>query len=429
MLFKNINILNKNFEVERNMYLGVKDERINYIGKEKPTEDYGEEYDGHDNLLMPGFYNAHAHSPMTLTRGYGENLSLQDWLNKKIFPFEAHLDSNAVYWGTTLAMMESLRFGIVATSDMYFFIDDMVEAMVNSGAKNNISRGITNFTGEDLKTLPQYNEVIRDIKNYHNMENERIKIDTSLHGEYTSDEGTARTLAAMTKEMGVNIQVHVSETKLEHEECKGRHNGMTPVEYLNDCGIFDMPATAAHCVWIEGNDFNILKEKGVTVATNPVSNLKLASGICDVNRVMENGINLAIGTDGVGSNNNLNFFEEIKTMALLGKIKTGDPSKVTPAQALEAATIGGAKSMGRFDCGTIEIGKKADLILVNTNLPNMQPVHAMANNLVYSATGSDIIMTMVDGKVLYNKGEFLTMDAEKAIFQAKKATEKILGKM
>ncbi|MDD6043167.1 MAG: amidohydrolase [Eubacteriaceae bacterium] len=427
MLFNKITLLNENFEIERDMYVGVKDDRIAYIGKEKPEGDFGEEYDGKNRLLMPGFYNAHAHSPMSLMRGYGENLVLQDWLTTKIFPFEDQLDSNAVYWGTLLCMAESLKYGIVSSSDMYYFIPDMVNAVMDSGAKSNISRSIANPMGIPYDELPSIEEAKESLR-YHGYGNGRILIDTSLHAEYTNNVETATRLAEFTKEAGAIMHVHCSETKLEHDECKSRH-GKTPAQFYNDCGLFDGPALAAHCVWCEEEDLIIFREKGVSVATNPMSNLKLASGICDVTEMQKMGINVALGTDSVSSNNNLNFFEEMKVMATLAKVKKMDPTVITPKEALMMATLNGAKAQGRADCGCIALGNKADMIVLRTDTPNMHPVHNMLNNLVYSASSGDISMTIVDGKVLYKDGEYTTIDIEKTIFEAEVATEKILKKL
>lgn len=429
MLFKEIRILNKDFEIEEDMYVGVKDDTIAYVGKERPAEDYGQEYDGKNRLLMPGFYNAHAHSPMALMRGYGENLVLQDWLNTRIFPFEDKLTSNAVYWGTMLCMAESIRFGIVSSSDMYYFIPDMAKAVADSGAKSNLSRSVANPMGMAYDQLPSVQETLDAIKLYHGYADGRILMDTSIHAEYTTNEETVRGLAALTKEHDLIMHVHVSETKLEHEECKGRHGGLTPAQYFNQCGLFDTRTLAAHCVWCEGEDFDILKEKEVTVATNPISNLKLASGICDAPKLMKMGINVAIGTDSVASNNSLNFLEEIKTFATVAKVNAMDPTLITPKEALMAATRNGALAQGRTDCGVLKEGNKADLIVLRTDVANMHPIHNLANNIVYAASGSDIALTMVDGKILYQNGEYTTIDIEKTIFEAEKATAEILKQL
>ncbi|MBK5253970.1 MAG: amidohydrolase [Peptostreptococcaceae bacterium] len=427
MLFKNISILDENFEIKEDMYVGIKGNKINYVSSEAPILSFGDLYDGKNKLLMPGFYNAHGHSPMSLMRGYSENLSLQNWLTKKIFPFEEKLYRKAVYWATQLTMAESMRYGIVSTTDMYYFIDDMVRAIVKSGEKCNISRALVNPSGANPDGLECVKEMKETALTYHGFKNDKILVDNSIHAEYTSDERTVRYIAEYTKEMGLGMHVHVSETELETEECKQRHGGKTPIEYFAEVGLFDTRTTAAHCIWINDNDRDILKEKNVNVASNPISNLKLASGICNVPKLYEKGINVAIGTDSVASNNNLDFFEEIKTFALLGKIKNNDPSLMTPKQVLHSATRSGALSQGREDCGLIKEGFKADMIVVDLNVPNMQPIHNTINNLVYSASGKDVCLTMVDGRVLYKDGEYLTIDVESVMYETNYAKNKILG--
>lgn len=429
MLFKNITILDENLEIQKDMYVATDGSHIAYIGKQKPENQYGREYDGKGKLLMSGFYNSHAHSPMSLMRGYGENLGLQDWLTKKIFPFEAKLDGNAVYWGTMLTYAESLRFGIVSSSDMYYFIDEMVKATVESGIKGNIARGITNFTNEDIMTMDSMKEAKRTFEEYNNICDNRIKIDMSIHGEYTSNPETVKAVAEYAKQQSARMHIHVSETEKEHLECKMRHDGKTPIEYFNELGLLDVPTTAAHCVWIEDNDFDIIKEKNVTVAVNTVSNLKLASGVCNIPKLFEKGINVAIGTDSTASNNSLNFIEEMKVFALAPKAEFKNPEVVSPTQTIYAATRGGALGQGRTDCGILKAGARADLIAIDISGPHMNPVHNLKNNLVYSASGSDVILTMVDGKVLYEAGEFTTIDIEKTIFEAEKATNKILEQL
>jgi 5-methylthioadenosine/S-adenosylhomocysteine deaminase len=310
-------------------------------------------------------------------------------------------------------MAESLRYGIVSTSDMYYFPDDMAAAISDSGAKNNFSRSVTCFDDRDLMDLPAGREMVHAFETYNGAADGRIKVDMSLHAEYTNPDKIVRQLAELTASLGANMHVHVSETKAEHEECKARHEGRTPVKYLDDCGLFATPTTAAHCVWIEGEDYDILKERGVTVAVNPISNLKLASGVCNVPALFEKGINVAIGTDSVSSNNSLNYIEEMKVFAIASKMMYHAPEAVSPAETLRAATIGGAKSQGRADCGMLKEGYKADLVMIDIDTPWMYPVHNLVTNLVYSASGSDVVMTMVDGRVLYENGEYTTIDIEK----------------
>lgn len=425
MLFKNISILNESFEIEENMYVGIDGEKITYISKEAPKRGFGRVYDGTGKLLMSGFVNTHAHSPMALMRGYGENMALQDWLNKKIFPFEAKLTGDAVYWATMLAMAESVRFGIVSTTDMYYFSEDMVRAIAESGTKNNLSRSITCFDDSELWELESAKEMKSLFETYHNAEGGRIKVDMSIHAEYTSTPKIVRQMAEYTSSIGANMHVHLSETQSEHEECKARH-GMTPTAYFNRLGLFDTPTTAAHCVWIEGEDFEILKEKGITVASNPVSNMKLASGVCNVPKLLDMGINVSLGTDSVASNNSLNYIEEMKYFATAAKERVKDPTAVTPKQALRAATSSGAQSQGRSDTGVLARGKKADLIVLDISGPHMHPVHSLINNLVYSASGSDVVLTMADGKILYENGKYFTIDLERAVYETERAAKKIL---
>ena len=427
MLFKNITVIDENFDVRSNMYVGVRDKYIEYVSDVMPDADYGEVYDGAGRVMLPGFVNSHSHSAMSLMRGYGENMALSDWLNKKIFPFEDKLTGEAVYWASLLAMAESVRFGIVSSTDMYYFCDQVAEAVIESGAKANISRAITHFSDDDIWGTDRFIEAVTFYRDYNGAADGRIRSDMSIHAEYTTTPAAVAQLAEYTREIGANMHIHLSETKSEHEECRQRHNGMSPAQYFNSLGAFDTPCVAAHCVWIEGEDYDILKDKGVTVAVNPVSNLKLASGVCDVAKLLDKGINVAIGTDSVASNNSLNFIEEMKFFALAAKGFTGNPAVVSPKDALRAATLAGAKAQGREDTGLIREGFKADIVVLDTDKPYMYPVHNILNNIVYSASGSDVVLTMCDGKVLYRDGEYMTIDIEKTVFEAQRCTKNILS--
>ena len=426
MLFSDITILDENLEIKEHMYVGVEGKIISYIGSSRPEKDFGEEYDGRGKLLMSAFYNAHAHSPMMLMRGYGENLALSDWLNTRIFPFEEKLYNDAVYYSTLLAMAESARFGIVSTTDMYYFCEDMVRAVVDSGAKANISRSITSFTEGSVKNTDSFKEAVALAEQYHRSAEGRVLIDASIHAEYTNTEQSILDVAEYASDYGLNMHVHISETKSEHEECMQRHGGRTPVQLFRDLGAFDTRSTAAHCVWITEQDMEILAEKDVTVASCPVSNLKLASGIANIPALLDKGINVAIGTDSVASNNSLNFIEEMKFFTLLGKVKYMDPTVVTPRQTLMAATRAGALSQGREDGGILKEGNRADLIVLDLSVPHMRPIHDLLTNIVYSASGSDVVLTMCDGKILYQEGEFLSVDIEKAVAETENACKQIL---
>ena len=430
MLFKKIGIIDENFEYKENMYVGTNCHSIVYIDSEPPKDEdaFFETYDGRGKVLMPGFYNAHGHSPMCMMRGYGENLPLDRWLNEKIFPFEDNLYSDAVYWATLLSMAESLRFGIVSTSDMYFFIDDMAKAVSVSGMKSNLSRSVSSFEGESVSESERLREMIDSIRMYYGMEDGRILVDACAHSEYTNILPMLEAIADTARKYDVRVQLHLSETAGEHVLCIEKY-GKTPAELFNDTGLFDQPCTAAHCVWVTESDLDIFKEKGVTVASCPVSNMKLASGMANVPAMYEKGVNVAIGTDSVASNNSLNFFEEMKIFALTGKVKSMDPAAMTPQQVLRSATRAGALAQGRKDCGLLKEGFRADLIVVDVSGPNMQPNDDMTGALVYSTDGKDVCLTMCDGRVLYRDGEYTTIDIEKTIFETEKAKKEILKRL
>jgi len=426
ILFSDFTILTPGGDVQEHAFVGILGDRITYVGQEAPEGDWQRIIDGKDKLLMPGFCNSHAHSPMTLMRGYGENLILQEWLRTRIFPFEDKLYPEAVYYATLLAMAESFRYGIVSTSDMYFFSDDMVKAYLSSGAKANVARSLAGFDeDEDMYGMTSFKEAKRLFEEYNGAEDGRIKVDMSLHMEETSTEKLARQLAEYSRDIGARMQVHISESESEHEGCKKRHEGRTPVAYLNDLGLFDSPTTAAHCVWVEEEDRAILREKGVTVASCPVSNLKLASGVADIPALMEAGVAVALGTDSVASNNSLNFIEEMKFFALVNKERRRDPTLITPREAFYAATRAGALGQGRTDCGLLEEGCKADLTVLDLKAPGMHPTFDLYSNLVYSASGSDVTLTMIDGKMVYEDGEYLTIDVERAVHETEKARVEI----
>ncbi len=429
MLFKDITILDETLTVKENMYVGIRNDTITYIGSQKPKEDYKTEYCGKGKLLMSGFVNAHAHTPMALLRGYGENMALSDWLNKRIFPYEDKLNEQDVYYGTLLGIAEMLRFGTVSATDMYFFGEAIAKAVLESGFKSNLGVALVSEGDQDLESLISFHQVKSLYQNYHNAENGRLKIDMSIHAEYTSTPKMVSQFANYCKGLGANMHIHLSETKQEHISCKQRHNGKTPAEYFNSLGVFDRKTTAAHCVWIEGQDFDILKEKNVTVATCPVSNLKLASGVCNVPKLLDKGISVAIGTDSAASNNSLDMIEEMKFFSLINKGVQFDPTVITPEEAVNAATYSGMVAQGRENSGKIKEGYRADLIVLDISKANMHPVHSLVNNIVYSAKGSDVLLTMVDGKVLYQNGEYTTIDLEKVIYEVEKINENILNKL
>lgn len=429
MLFQNIAFLNENYKVIPKGYVAVENKRIVYVGETPPQGDFGELYQGKGKLLLPGFVNSHSHTPMTLLRGYGENMALAQWLNNCVFPFEAHWKPAEIYYATLLGIAEMARFGIVSTTDMYYFVPQIAEAFLSAGMKANLSHTIVGTYGGDFNRSPVCLEARRVYSDYHGADDGLILIDVGLHAEYTTDEKMVRGAVSLAKELGTGIHVHLSETKEEVESCRSRHKGSTPVQYFNRLGLFEVPVTAAHCVWLEAEDYPILQEHQVTVATCPKSNLKLASGILPYLALKQAGIRVALGTDGAASNNNLNMLEEMRFFALLQKTKYNDPKLVTPAEALQAASVNGSKAQRRGDCGILAAGYRADLTVLDTTAPSWQPVHQWLSNLLYSASGSDVCLTMVDGQVIYRDGSYPTIDLERVYFEVEAAKKRILTEL
>ena len=400
--------------------VGVTDDIIAYVGTEAPKEEYDEVIDGQGNLLFSGFYNSHCHAAMSLFRGYGEDLPLDRWLNEKIFPAEDRLTERSVYTGTMLSIAEMLAGGIVSFSDMYMFEDVVARAVIASGIKANIARSIVSF---DEKEAPQdsfrFIESAQLVKDYHLAENGRIRVDMSVHAEYTNTERMCRAVAEYAKENALAIQMHISETEKEHEECKMRRGGRTPIAFAKQTGLLDSPFCAAHCVFVSEADMEIMREKGVYVSHNPVSNLKLGSGVMPLEKMLSSGVNVSLGTDGSASNNNLDLFKELKFAAILHKGVNRRADATDAHTVCRLATLGGALAQGRTDCGKIEVGKKADLILIDMDSLHNIPSYGYETTVAYSANSSDVRMTMVDGRILYKNGEYTTIDIEKLKYEAK----------
>lgn len=425
MLFSDITVLNTDFQCEEHCYVGVRGDKIAYIGREKPQEDFGEVLDGRGKLLMSGLVNAHSHAAMTLLRGYAENLPLARWLNERVFPFEDKIQNEDAYFSTLLAIAEMLRTGTVSFSDMYFFSDAVLQAVADSGIKCNFSRAITSFTDDDIQTLASFQESEAIIARWHNACGGRIRIDMSLHAEYTNRRKVIEQFAEQVQARRLRAHVHLSETQAEHEACKQRHGGLTPAQLFNACGVFDVPTLAAHCVWVTDEDIAIFREKGVTVATNPASNLKLGSGICDTYKLLQNGVRVALGTDSVASNNNLDMFRAMYLCALLPKGLLQRADVLSERDVLQMATVNGFSAQGRTDSGRVEVNGKADLLVLDTDTVQMCPHNDTVNHLIYAASGADVVLTMADGKVLYENGEYKTIDIEKVKYEVESRTRRI----
>lgn len=426
ILFKNITAITMDGgnSVLQNACVGVKGAKIAYVGAYHTDLQAKRVIDGADKVLIPGLYNCHTHVPMSLLRGYADDTVLQDWLYNHIFPAEAKFTKGMVYDGTMLSIAEMIASGTIAFTDMYSDLDEIAEAVAETGVKASLSNTILvldSSNGYDFTKSDAYMETERIIQNYHNTYSGRIKADTGIHAEYTSFPTAWAQVVDYAKAKGLRMQVHVSETKTEHDACKARY-GKTPTQVLAEAFVFDMPTTAAHCVWVEEDDMDILAEKGVTVAHNPISNLKLACGVAPVRRMLEKGINVTLGTDGMASNNSGDLFEEMKLAAILQKGISGNPTAVSALQALKMATVNGALAQGRQDeSGKIIEGFDADLVLLDFNTPRQTTCYDPVSTTVYATSGRDVAMTMCQGKVLYENGDYMTLDIEKTLFQARQA--------
>ncbi len=425
-LFEKADILfGDDLEVLFNGYLGIEEDKIIYVGSKKPTDKYDVVKDMSNKLLMPGLVNSHSHAAMTLLRGVGTGFPLQEWLFDNVIPIENKLVPNDIKVGNQLAIMEMLSTGTVSFSDMYDQPVSQMEAVTNAKIKVNICRPILAFGQEDE---PEKNERFIEslwlYDNYNNTDHGRIKIDLGIHAEYTSTEGSVGAYAVEAKKRNANIHVHVSETIKEHNECKEKY-GKTPTKWLNDLGILDTKCQFAHGVALEDEDLNIIKEKGITVIHNPSSNMKLGSGFARINKMLEMGINVSLGTDGAASNNNLNMFEEMHLAAMIHKGYENDATILPSKTVIKMATINGARMQGRLDTGIIKEGFKADIIAIDFNKPHLIPNIDYLDSVIYSAQGSDVCMTMIDGSIVYEDGQFLTIDAEQTYEEVRQITERL----
>lgn len=400
---------------------------IAYVGAARPEGEFDREKDMSGKLLLPGLVNAHTHAAMTLLRGVGTDLPLQKWLFDSVFPVEARLSGEDIRAGTALALLEMLACGTTSFSDMYFFSPETVAQIRDSGMKANLCYPVQAFDPADTFTK---NESARKQerlhRDWHGAGEGRILVDGCLHAEYTCNMDVAAGVAAWSRENGLRMHVHLSETEREHRECLAKY-GKTPAQWMDALGVFDVACAAAHCVWVTEEDRRLLRAKSVSVAHNPTSNMKLGSGFAPVPELLEEGVNVALGTDGAASNNNLNMLEEMHLAAVIHNGFRRDTALMTARQVLDMATLNGARLQGRGDTGTIEVGKRADIMAIDLDSPHLFPRLDTAGLAVYSAQAADVCMTMVDGRVLYENGEYLTLDRERILWDAEAAAKRLYG--
>lgn len=414
-LFTNVTapLMDDDFTTLKDGYVAVEGTKISYAGPDRPEGTFDETIDCTGKVMMPGFVNAHTHIPMTLMRGYGGGHDLQSWLNDYIFPAEAKLDDRAVAAGTGLGLAEMIASGVTCIADMYMHTGTIAQQVLEAGISANLSCGGVYFGSPDdfsPDTCGDCQNQRALTEEWHGAGDGQILVDASIHGEYTSCAPLWRWMADYAQEHGLGMHVHVSETRSEHQACLDRH-GMTPIRTLDQYGVWDTRAIAAHCVYTTPEDWAIMAAKGVSCVHNPYSNLKLGSGIAPIPAMWNAGVNVTLGTDGVSSHNSTSMFDDMKLAAILHNGVACDPMAMTARQALEMATVNGARALGR-NTGRIAAGCTADLILVDFEAPNLVPCHNAAENLVFAAHGSNVVMNMARGKVIYQNGDFLTLDLD-----------------
>lgn len=388
----------------------VKDDKIFHIGKNDNLV-ADEEIDLNGNLLMPSFKNAHTHSAMTFLRSYADDLPLNEWLYNRVFPLEAKLTADDIYHLSKLAFAEYLTSGISACFDMYYFPENMIKASIECGFRSVLTCGLNDFQ-ESLDKLENY---YNKFNNYDSL----ISYKLGFHAEYTTSKEKIQGVAKLAEKYKAPVYMHASETKSEVEECVKKY-GKTPTQLFNDLGIWNYGGGAYHSVWVNDDDLQIYKDKNVWAIINAGSNCKLASGIAPVQKMYDKNINVAIGTDGPASNNCLDMFREMFLIAATQKISLCDASVPDANKILYSATVGSAKSMGLDNCDVIDVGKQADLIVIDMHRPNMQPINNISKNIVYSGSKENVKLTMVNGEILYQDGEFKTIDIEETYKQAQR---------
>ena len=383
--------------------LWTEDDKISYVGVPKAdtvSTVFDREIDCNGDILMPGIKDAHTHTAMTFARSLSDCYQLDDWLHKAIFPIEAKLTDEHIDAFYRLGVAEYLRNGITSCFDMYFSKEATAKAAVETGFRHVFCGAVNNFGGiENLES-----DYIR-----YNDYDPLISYRLGFHAEYTTSEDLMKTISDIAHRHQAPVYVHISETKAEVEGCIERY-GVTPAVLFDRLGLYDFGGGGFHCVWFTDEDRKIFKDKGLYLVSNACSNLKLASGIAPISRYINEGQKIAVGTDGAGSNNALNMFREMYLTTVLSNIREEDAASIEPFKILKAATSIGAEAMGLTDCDVLERGKQADIVRLDMSAPNLQPVNNIVNNIIYSGDTSNVKMTMVAGRILYEDGKYMTID-------------------
>lgn len=421
MLLQNIRFLvtqNPEREVLESTELRISGKEIAEIGDLEPIGDE-EVVDYSGKLVMPGLVNAHTHASMSLLRGISDNKELEDWLQEDIFPAEEAMDKEDLRTGAELACIEMLETGTTCFNDMYEGIDQIVEAVEKSGIRAVLSRGLFDWDDEGEKRVEDAKEAVEKYSGH-----ELVIPGIAPHAVYSCSEELLREMKKYSEEKNVPYHIHVSETEKENRDLEAEE-GMSPTQYLDEHGLLDSSVVAAHAAWLSDEDKELFEEKEANVAHNPAANLKLGSGIAEIPEILEKEVNVALGTDGPASNNNFNLFEEMKTSALVHKLES--PEKINEQQVLDMATINGARALGLEDeVGSVEEGKKADLLVIDLDQPELKPFHGkkgLISNMVFSYTGHPE-KVFVNGEEVVDQGEVLGLDREEVMEEAQVRSRK-----
>ena len=425
ILIKNALILNPNNFENKKQSLLIKDDLIAEIADTIDEGNVDKIIDAEGKILLPGLINTHTHLSMTLFRGLADDLSLDSWLNDHIWPMEANLNGDYCYIGALLGAVELIKSGTTTFSDMYFYMEDVARAVEDAGIRAVLSYGMIDF-GDAEKREAEIEENLQLFKSCNGMADGRIKVFFGPHSPYTASEELLIKVRELADENNMGIHIHVSETEKEINDSLDE-KGLRPFEYLEKIGFLGPDVVAAHCVWLSDEEIEIIKKHNVKVSHNPCSNMKLASGVAPVSKLIENDICVSIGTDGASSNNNLDLIEELKTASLLQKVSTLDPKVLSSDEAITMATIKGAEALGlENEIGSIEVGKKADIILIDTNSANMVPdSSSLSSNVIYSANGSNVDTTICNGKILMENKKLTVLDEQEIYDKARKAIKEL----
>lgn len=411
ILLKNAEFLAANGEMQKGD-IAIEGSVIKEIGEITASWQADRVIDCTDKLAVPGFINTHTHAAMTLFRSYADDMALMDWLENKIWPAEANLTAEDVYWGTQLAIAEMLKSGTTTFADMYFFMPQVAQAVEQSGIRAVLARGMAGVAPTAEQALVESESFYRE---WHNAAEGRITVMLGPHAPYTCPPAYLKKVVALSEKLDAEIHIHLAETAGEVKTCLEKH-GKTPIALMNDLGILDRGVLAAHCVHVSAEDIQIMKQKNVRVAHNPGSNMKLASGIAPVPEMLAAGLNVGLGTDGAASNNNLDMLEEIRLAAMLHKVHRSDPLLIPASTAVSMATILGAKALGLGQVtGSLRPGFKADITLFDMHAPHWYPRHDRASLLTYSAAAADVHTVIVDGRILLDNRMLTTIDEEKML--------------